>query len=44
MRSDLFRIDGVVECDPAIERWMKQYRGELGEMARRWFEVPRVRG
>jgi hypothetical protein len=44
MRADLFRIDGAVERDPAIERWMKQYRGELGEIARRWFEVMRVCG
>ena len=41
MRMDLFRIDGAVERDPAIERWMKKHRGELGEMARRWFEVMR---
>lgn len=41
MRADLFRIDGAVERDPAIERWMKARRGELGEIARRWFEVMR---
>jgi hypothetical protein len=41
MRADLFRIEGVVERDPAIERWMKARRGELGEIARRWFEVMR---
>ena len=41
MRTDLFRIDGAVERDPAIEWWMKAHRGELGEMARRWFEVMR---
>ena len=32
---------GLVERDPRIERWMKQHRGELGEIARRWFEVMR---
>ena len=41
MREDLFRIDGAVERDPAIERWMKAHRGELGEVARRWFEAMR---
>jgi hypothetical protein len=41
MRADLFRIDGAVERDPAIERWTNQHRGELGEIARRWFEVMR---
>ncbi|HEY2822517.1 MAG TPA: DUF1801 domain-containing protein [Candidatus Acidoferrum sp.] len=37
----MLRFDEAVERDPAIERWMKQHRGELGEMARRWFEVMR---
>jgi hypothetical protein len=41
MREDLFRIDGAVERDPAIERWMKAHRGELGEIARQWFEAMR---
>jgi len=44
MRADLFRIDGAVERDPAIERWMKARCGELGEIARRWFEVMRECG
>ena len=41
MRADLFRIDGAMERDPRIERWMREHRGELGEIARRWFEVMR---
>jgi hypothetical protein len=41
MRTELLRFDGAVERDPAIERWMKQHRGELGEIARRWFEAMR---
>ena len=44
MRTDLFRIDGAVERDPAIEVWMKTHPGELGEIARRWFEVMRECG
>src|ERR1700742_5133960 len=41
---ELLRFDGAVERDPAIERWMKQHGGELGAMARRWFEVMRACG
>jgi hypothetical protein len=41
MRADLLRFDGAVERDPAIERWMKKNRGELGEIARKWFKVMR---
>jgi hypothetical protein len=41
---ELLRFDGAVERDPAIERWMKQHRGELGAMARQWFEVMRESG
>ena len=41
MREDLLRFDGAVERDPRIEQWMKQHRGELGEIARRWFEAMR---
>ena len=41
MRESLLRFDGAVERDPAIERWIKGHRGELGEIARRWFKVMR---
>jgi hypothetical protein len=41
MRAKLFWLDGAVEQDPRIERWMKGHRGELGEIARRWFAVMR---
>ena len=41
MRADLLRFDGAVERDPAIEQWMKKNRGELGEIARKWFAVMR---
>src|ERR1700755_2632041 len=44
MREKLMRFDGTVERDPAIERWMKEHRGELGEIARKWFEVMRACG
>ena len=41
MRENLLRFDGAVDRDPAIERWMKGHRGELGTMAQRWFAVMR---
>ncbi len=40
-RTELLRFDGAVECDPAIEAWMGERAGELGAIARRWFEVMR---
>ena len=44
MGADLFRIAGVVERDPAIEGYMRRHKGELGAIARRWFEVMRECG
>ena len=41
MRAQLLRFDGAVERDPAIDAWMKEHRGELGAIAREWFEVMR---
>jgi hypothetical protein len=41
MREELLRFDGAVERDPAIGAWMKGHRGELGAIAREWFEVMR---
>ena len=41
MKTKLLRFNGTVERDPAIEAWMNAHRGELGEIARRWFEVMR---
>jgi hypothetical protein len=40
-RSALLCFPSAVKRDPAIERWMDEHRGELGEIARRWFEVMR---
>jgi hypothetical protein len=37
----LLRFDGAVERDPAIDAWMKKNDGELGAIARQWFEVMR---
>jgi|SRR5579871_5131967 len=41
MRASLLRFDGTMERDPAIERWMKGHKGELGSIARRWFTAMR---
>ncbi len=40
-RRELFRLNGTVERDPAIDRWMKGHAGDLGAMARKWYEVMR---
>jgi hypothetical protein len=39
--SRLFLLPGAVKRDPAIEVWMREHSGELGTIARRWFEVMR---
>lgn len=39
--DDLLRFSGALERDPAIEAWMKAHKGELGAMARQWFDVMR---
>ena len=43
-RADLLRFDGAVERDPAIDAWMKAHAGELGAIAREWFEAMRKCG
>ena len=35
------RFDGAVERHPAVDAWMKRHNGELGAIAREWFEVMR---
>src|SRR6476659_3981287 len=39
--SDLFRFASAVNRDPAVERWLQEHAGQLGAIARRWFEVMR---
>ena len=41
MRAELLRLNGTVERDPAIDAWMKEHTGELGDLAAEWFEVMR---
>jgi hypothetical protein len=44
MRTDFLRFNGTVERSPAIDAWLKDHAGELGAIARRWFEVMRKCG
>ncbi len=37
----LLRFPTSVKRDPAIELWIHEHSGELGEIAQRWFEVMR---
>ena len=39
----MLRFSGAVERDRAIDEWMKQ-QGELGSIARRWFDLMRECG
>jgi len=42
--SQLMRFPTAVNRDPAIDAWMHRHPGELGVIARRWFEVMRACG
>ena len=44
VRSNILRFNGTVEHDPAIEAWMKEHAGQLGDIAQLWWEVMRKRG
>jgi hypothetical protein len=35
---------GGVERDPAVDAWMNEHAGELGSLARKWFDVMRACG
>jgi len=42
--SQLMRFPTAVNRDPTIDAWMHRHPGELGVIARRWFEVMRACG
>ena len=42
--DELFRLTGAVRHDAAIDAWLKERAGELGSIARQWFEVMRKCG
>jgi hypothetical protein len=44
MRTELLRFNGAVERDPAVDAWMRGHKGELGAIAREWFEMMRKCG
>lgn len=42
--NKILRFPGAVKRDPAVDAWMKEHSGELGAIARHWFDVMRERG
>jgi len=44
MKTGFLRFNGAVERDPAVDAWMKEHAGELGDIARQWFAVMRKCG
>ncbi len=44
MKSEILRFNGSVQRDPAIDAWLNQRAGELGAIARQWFEAMRKCG
>lgn len=43
-RSRFLRFHGAVARDPAIDAWLRERPGELGAIAREWFEALRACG
>ena len=39
--SQLFRFPHATRRDPTVEAWLQRQSGELGEIARHWFEILR---
>ena len=39
--TGMLRFDGAVERDPAVDAWLTERSGELGTIARLWFELMR---
>jgi hypothetical protein len=44
VRTELLRLNGAVGRDPANDTWLKKHDGELGAIAREWFEAMRKCG
>jgi hypothetical protein len=42
--TGILRFNGAVKRDPAIDAWMKEHAGDLGFIARQWFDVMRECG
>ena len=41
MNTEILRLNNTKQHDPAIDAWMKNNSGDLGAIARQWFEVMR---
>jgi hypothetical protein len=41
LMSRLMLFPSSVRRDPAVDAWLRKHSGELGRLARRWFEVMR---
>jgi len=39
--TDLLRFNGAVQRSPIIDAWLQERAGELGAIARQWFDVMR---
>jgi hypothetical protein len=44
MKMELLRFNGAVKRDPAIDEWLREHSGELGAIARHWFDAMRKCG
>ena len=44
MKTELLRFNGSQHHDPAIDEWMNKHPGELGAIAREWFQRMRKCG
>ena len=44
MPTGLLRFDGSVPRDPAVDAWFRAHDGELGRLARHWFDIIRSCG
>jgi hypothetical protein len=44
MKTELLRFNGSVQRDPGVDAWLREHAGELGAIARQWFEVMRQCG
>jgi hypothetical protein len=42
--TELLRFNGTLVRNPAIDAWMSNHAGALGDIARLWFEVMRQCG
>ncbi len=42
--TKLLRFNGAVERDPAVDAWIKEHTGELGTIAKEWFQAMRECG